>query len=59
MAGQVSAMSGDLATGVLSTLLIVPFGLAALITAYRLVPKAADSVVERARDAGEAGLTLR
>jgi MFS family permease len=59
MAGQVSAMSGNLATGVLSTLLIVPFGLAALITAYRLVPKAAATVVERAVDAGEAGLMVR
>jgi MFS family permease len=54
MAGQVSAMTGNLATGVLSTLVIVPVGLVALFVAYRSVPTAAASVVERARDAGEA-----
>ena len=53
MAGQVSAMTGNLATGVLSTLVIVPLGLAALFVAYRSVPAAAASVVERARAAGE------
>lgn len=53
MAGQVSALSGNLATGVLSTLLIVPFGLVALFIAYRHVPAAAVSVVARARAAGE------
>lgn len=53
MAGQVSATTGDLATGVLSTLIIVPFGLTALLVAWRLVPTAAASVVERAREAGE------
>lgn len=53
MAGQVSAISGDLATGVMSTLLIVPVGAALLFAAYRLVPAAAASVVERARAAGE------
>lgn len=53
MAGQVSAKTGDLSTGVLSTLSIVPFGLIALVMAYRLVPSAAASVVERARAAGE------
>ena len=53
MAGQVSAMTGSLETGVLSTLAIVPFGLAALVFAYRLVPAAAATVVERARAAGE------
>jgi hypothetical protein len=46
-------MTGNLATGVLSTLVIVPVGLAALHVAYRSVPTAAASVVERARDAGE------
>lgn len=53
MAGQVSASSGSLSTGVLSTLLILPFGLIALTIAYRLVPSASASVVERAREAGE------
>jgi hypothetical protein len=35
-------------------LLIAPIGLALLIGAYRLVPRAAASVIERARAAGEA-----
>ncbi|MBB5708472.1 spinster family MFS transporter [Sphingopyxis panaciterrulae] len=54
MAGQVSAMTHSLSTGVLSTLAIVPFGLIALIIAYRSVPAAAASTIERARVAGEA-----
>src|SRR3546814_4731304 len=54
MAGQVSAMTHSLSTGVLSTLAIVPFGLIALIIAYRSVPAAAASIIERARAAGEA-----
>lgn len=53
MAGQVSAMTGSLSTGVLSTLVIVPFGLVALVIAYRRVPDAAAHVIERARSAGE------
>lgn len=54
MAGQVSAMTGSLSSGVLSTLLIAPIGLAALLLAYREVPAAAAGVVERARAEGEA-----
>ena len=53
MAGQVSAMSGSLSTGVLSTLAIVPLGLIALVIAYRTVPTAAANVIERARSTGE------
>ncbi|MDB5696645.1 MAG: major Facilitator Superfamily protein [Sphingomonas bacterium] len=53
LAGYVSATTGSLATGVKSVLLIVPIGLALLAAAYRLVPLAARSVVERARAAGE------
>lgn len=53
MAGQVSAMSRSLSTGVLSTLAVVPLGLIALLIAYRSVPAAAASVIERARTAGE------
>jgi MFS family permease len=53
LAGQVSATTGSLSTGVLSVLLIVPIGLALLAAAYRLVPTAAATVVDRARAAGE------
>jgi hypothetical protein len=53
MAGQVSAITGSLSTGVLSTLVIVPFGLVALVIAYRRVPDAAAHVIEHARSAGE------
>jgi MFS family permease len=54
MAGQVSTATGDLATGVLSTLIVVPLGLGLLFAAYRLLPAAEQSVLERARAAGEA-----
>ena len=54
MAGYVSATNGDdLSVGVLSTLVAAPFGLVLLIAALKLVPGAASSVVERAREAGE------
>src|SRR3546814_10110376 len=52
MAGQVSAITHSLSTGVLSTLAIVPAGLIALLIAYRSVPAAAASAIERARRAG-------
>ncbi len=54
MAGYVSARhDGNLSIGVLSTLWITPIGLALLVGALRLVPKANSSVVERAVAAGE------
>ena len=54
MAGYVSAIRGDdLGTGVLSTLVAVPVGLALLLAALQLVPTAARTVLERARAAGE------
>lgn len=54
MAGYVSAVNGDdLALGVMSTLIAVPIGLALLIAALRLVPRAAGTVIERAVAAGE------
>ena len=53
-AGYVSAKNaGDLSIGVLSTLCITPIGLAILIAAIKLVPKANATVVERAEAAGE------
>lgn len=53
LAGQVSASTGSLSIGVRSILLIIPFGLTMLAIAYRTVPEAAASVIERARAAGE------
>ena len=53
LAGYVSAISGDLSHGMLSTLVAVPFGVILLIAALRLVPAANASVIERARAAGE------
>ncbi|MGY6550958.1 MAG: MFS transporter [Erythrobacter sp.] len=54
MAGYVSNISGDnLATGVLSTLVVTPIGLVLLIAAMALVPKAISGLLDRARDAGE------
>ncbi|QLC21069.1 MFS transporter [Parasphingopyxis sp. CP4] len=53
MAGQVSAVSESLSTGVLSLLIAVPIGMAMLLIAYRTVPEAERTVIERARAAGE------
>lgn len=53
MAGRVSAWSGDLATGVLSLLLVAPLSIAALVLAYRLVPRAEASLRDRARAVGD------
>jgi MFS family permease len=54
MAGQVSTVTGELATGILSTLVVVPLGVVLLFFAYRLVPEAERNAVARARAAGEA-----
>ena len=57
LAGYVSSHNGDnLATGMLSTLIVAPIGLTLLIFAYKLVPQAEVTAVERARAAGEGGL---
>ncbi len=53
LAGQVSAATGSLSTGMLSILIAVPIGLVLLIIAYRTVPEAERTLVERARAAGE------
>lgn len=53
MVGHVSTVTGDLSTGLLSTLLVVPIGIILLIAAYRLVPEAEATLMERARAAGE------
>lgn len=62
MVGQISDLAGtmvdgklvgDLRVGILSLIAIAPAALALLIYAYRSVPKAERTIVERARDAGE------
>ncbi len=53
LAGQMSVATGSLSIGVLSILAIVPIGAVLLFFAYKLVPVAADTVVERGRAAGE------
>ena len=44
---------GDLRVGILSLIAVAPVALALLIAAYRTVPTAERTIVERARDAGE------
>lgn len=53
MAGYVSTVTGSLTTGMLSLLVVAPISIGALFYAYRSVPRAADTVIERARAAGE------
>ncbi|WP_373489120.1 MFS transporter [Blastomonas sp.] len=53
LAGQVSALSGSLSIGVLSLLIAAPIGTVLLTAAYRLVPKAEATLLDRARAAGE------
>ena len=47
-------LQGDLRTGILSLIGIVPVAMALLLYAYRSVPRAEASLLERARAAGEA-----
>jgi len=62
MVGQISDLAGtmvdgklvgNLRVGILSLIAVAPVALALLIAAYRSVPKAEQTIVERARDAGE------
>ncbi|MDC0886969.1 MFS transporter [Altererythrobacter sp.] len=54
IAGLVSAKNGDdLAQGMLAVLWATPIGLALLVAAWALVPKAAETLLDRARHAGE------
>lgn len=53
LAGRVADLTGSLATGILSLLLVTPVALGAGIAAYVLVPKAEATREERARAAGE------
>ena len=52
-AGQVSTLTGSLSIGVLSMLAAAPIGTVLLFLAYRTVPTAERTLVERARSAGE------
>lgn len=54
MVGQVSLVTGDLALGVLSIILVMPVAVGLLLTAYRLLPEAERTLRDRARAAGEA-----
>jgi MFS family permease len=54
MAGQVSTITGSLSTGILSVLIAAPISAALLIYAYRALPSAEASLLDRARAAGEA-----
>ena len=47
MVGQVSTSTGDLRTGILSLILVAPVALILLIVAYRTVPRAEATIVER------------
>jgi len=47
-------MTGDLAVGVKSSLIAAPIGLIAMGIAIKAAPKAAATLLDRARAAGEA-----
>ena len=62
MVGQISDLAGtmvdgklvgNLRVGILSLVAVAPIALGLLIAAYRTVPKAEQTIVERARNAGE------
>ncbi len=53
MAGFVSTVTGSLTTGILSLLVVLPISVGALLYAYRSVPGATESVLDRARALGE------
>jgi MFS family permease len=53
MAGFVSTVTGSLRTGILSLLIVAPISFTCLVLAYRSLPKATSSVIERARAVGE------
>jgi MFS family permease len=53
MAGQVSSVTGSLSTGILSVAAAAPLSAILLILAYRALPKAEASMLDRARAVGE------
>ena len=57
LAGYVSSINNeDLSKGVISTLWIMPIGVALVTGAIRLVPRASATLLSRARAAGETGI---
>ncbi|RYY44654.1 MAG: MFS transporter [Sphingomonadales bacterium] len=53
LAGRVADLTQSISTGILSLLVSVPIALGCAIAAYRLVPRAEETKVARARAAGE------
>jgi MFS family permease len=53
IAGFVSTVTGSLRTGILSLLVVAPISLLCLVLAYRSLPAATSSLIERARAVGE------
>jgi MFS family permease len=53
MAGFVSAVTGSLRTGILSLLCVAPISITLLLLAYRTLPTATATLIDRARAAGE------
>ena len=53
LTGYVSKVSGELQTGLLALLAVAPISLGLLLMAWRTVPEAEATVLERARAAGE------
>lgn len=53
MVGQISELTGDMGTGVLSLIAVAPISLALLVWAYRALPAAEATIAERARRAVE------
>jgi MFS family permease len=53
MAGYVSYLTESLRTGILSLLIVAPVSILLLLYAYKTLPKATATVIERARAAGE------
>lgn len=52
MVGQISELTGDMGTGVLSLIAVAPISLGLLIWAYKALPEAEATIEARARSAG-------
>ena len=51
MVGQISDLTGNMRTGILSLIVVAPISLILLIAAYRALPAAEATIEQRARDA--------
>jgi hypothetical protein len=54
LAGKISTVTGSLSTGMLSLLGAAPISITCLLLAYRLLPRAEATMLDRARTLGEA-----